>query len=85
MVNKIELKEELEHIHNNFDFSEDCTVELKNVILGSSLAYFDEDDILFLSSSGEELIGYNDNYDTAEPEEDYTQVFLNEDGVDNDY
>ena len=84
MYNKSELKEELEHISTHYDFSTDCSPEIIDLVLKNSLASYDEDGILFLTSSGEKTIGWNDGYGTAEPEEDYTEVFFLDEGA-NDY
>jgi hypothetical protein len=84
MPNKLELLEELEFIHTNFDFSEDCSTDLKNYILKHNLANYDTDDILFLSASGESIIGYDDR-GTGSPDEDITQSFFYNSGEDDDY
>ena len=84
MHTKAELLEELEYIHLNYDFSSDCSTELKNYILKNNLANYDTDDILFPTASGESAIGYNDTYG-FNPEEDFTEGFFYSDGEDDAY
>ena len=84
MHTKRELLEELEYIHTSFDFSEDCSTELKNYILKQNLANYDTDDILFLTASGEHAIGYNDTYG-INPEEDLAEGFFYDSGEESDY
>lgn len=84
MFNKADIQEELEFIHLNFDFSEDCSTELKNFILNNNLANYDTDDILFLSVAGERAIGYNDR-GTGSEEEDITEAFFYDTGDEDAY
>ena len=84
MHTKAELLEELEYIHLNYDFTSDCSTELKNYILKHNLANYDTDDILFLTASGENAIGYNDTYG-INPEEDFAEGFFYSDGEDDAY
>jgi beta-glucanase (GH16 family) len=50
------INKELEYVEINYDFSEDCSIELRNFLLKHSLVSY-YDDVLMLTSTGEMEIG----------------------------
>lgn len=69
-----ELATELSYVDNNFEFSEGCSFELRNYILGKGYASY-YDDVLMLTPMGESLAGYVDEDKRENPEEDLTEGF----------
>lgn len=77
MFSKAEIQDELNFIETEFEFSDDCPIELRNHILSNGLAYY-YDGTLMLSNTGELAIGY-DKEDLGDEEEDITEAFFHDD------
>ena len=84
MFSKAKVLSELLYVDINFEFSDECSIELRNYILGNNLAYY-YDDVLMLTPSGETLIGLDDgeDYDDRYDNPYYGQSSFSDD-MDND-
>jgi hypothetical protein len=56
-MNKKVVTKELKHVELNFEFSEDCPIELRNYLLGKGYVNY-YDDVLMLTHQGELQVGY---------------------------
>lgn len=76
-----DVEDELQFIELNYEFSEDCPVELRNYMLKKNLVKY-YDDTLMLTPQGELLAGYSkaelrEQYG-KEDEEDVNEVYGDE-------
>ncbi len=60
-----DVKSELKYIEDNFEFSDDCPIELRNHLLGKGYVNY-YDDVLMLTPMGESLIGIYTEEDEEE-------------------
>jgi hypothetical protein len=71
-VHQQDIEDELQFIELNYEFSDECPVELRNYMLKKNLVKY-YDDTLMLTPQGELLIGYSkaelqDRYDESDNE-----------------
>jgi hypothetical protein len=85
MFNKTELTEELQYINEQFEFSPDCSHALKEYITKENLATTDDNDMMFLTVTGERLIGWTEEYGMGDVQEDITESFFHESGEDYEF
>jgi hypothetical protein len=57
-MNKKNIIKELKFVEMNFEFSENCPIELRNYLLGHSFVNY-YDDVLMLTHHGELQVGYS--------------------------